>query len=512
MGRRLALLIATYEYHDAGLRRLTAPAHDAESLAAVLEDKDIGRFEVTKLINAPHHRVGEAIGEFYRDRRRDDLTLLYFSGHGVKDNDGRLYLAMANTRRDSLLFTALSAEQIDQAMSDCPSHRQVLILDCCYSGAFPAGRLAKADTDVHALERFQGRGRTVLTASDATQYSFEGNQLHGEATQSVFTRYLVAGLHDGSADLDSDGDITLDELYSYVYDRVVAELPQQRPKKQDNVEGRTTIARNINWTLPAYLRNAISSPLATDRLGALDGLNHHYRTGNDVVRACVRDEIQRLTDDDSRMVSTAAVERLQSISLQPPKQVPDVSKPETEKAPSPPAPQAGPSGPIAGSVVAPDPATPTAQPQAIALQPPRRRLGRPLADFDAQVLSFLIDIMLPGIAFFTIWAAIANITAENDETGVTAILVPIVFAFAVWNSGYQQGRTGQSIGRRVTKTKLVQIETGEPIGYGMALLRLSCLTVTLGTGYLWSLWDMSGQTIADKIVNAVVVNIDDVTA
>ncbi|MGH3942564.1 MAG: caspase family protein [Pseudonocardiaceae bacterium] len=225
MGRRLALLIATYQYQDAGLRQLTAPAHDAESFAAVLGDPDIAGFEVTTLINEPHHRVGEAIGDFYRDRRRDDLTLLYFSGHGMKDDDGRLYLAMADTRRDSLLFTSLSADQIDHAMSGCPSRQQVLILDCCYSGAFPVGRIAKADTEVHALERFQGRGRTVLTASDATQYSFEGNQLRGEAAQSVFTRYLVAGLRDGSADLDGDGDIALDELYSYVYDRVVERCP-----------------------------------------------------------------------------------------------------------------------------------------------------------------------------------------------------------------------------------------------------------------------------------------------
>src|SRR3954466_9563846 len=149
MGRRLALLIATYQYQDTGLRQLTAPAHDAEALAAVLQDPDIAGFEVTTLINEPHHRVGEAIGDFYRDRRRDDLTLLYFTGHGLKDDDGRLYLAMINTRRDSLLFTGLSATSISEAMDQCASRRKVLILDCCYSGAFPAGRTAKADPAVH---------------------------------------------------------------------------------------------------------------------------------------------------------------------------------------------------------------------------------------------------------------------------------------------------------------------------------------------------------------------------
>jgi uncharacterized caspase-like protein len=90
----------------------------------VLRDPRIAGFEVTTLVNEPHHRVGEAIGEFYRDRRRDDLTLLYFTGHGLKDDEGRLYLAMANTRRDSLLFTALSAEQIDQAMAACASRQK----------------------------------------------------------------------------------------------------------------------------------------------------------------------------------------------------------------------------------------------------------------------------------------------------------------------------------------------------------------------------------------------------
>jgi hypothetical protein len=91
---------------------------------------------------------------------------------------------MTNTRRESLLFTALAGEQIDRAMEACASQRKVLVLDCCYSGAFPAGRVAKGDTEVHALERFQGKGRTVLTASDATQYSFEGDQLLvGDAVQ-----------------------------------------------------------------------------------------------------------------------------------------------------------------------------------------------------------------------------------------------------------------------------------------------------------------------------------------
>jgi len=328
MGGRYALLIATESYVDPGLRRLTAPGGDARALAEVLSDPDIAGFEVTTLVDEPHHVVGEAIGAFYRDRRRDELTLLYFTGHGVKDDDGSLYLAMGNTRRDSLMFTALAAEQIDRAMAGCASRQKVLVLDCCYSGAFPAGKLAKAGTDVHTLERFQGRGRAVLTASDATQYSFEGDQISGEAARSVFTRHLVAGLRDGSADLDGDGDITVDELYSYVHERVVEEMPRQRPKKQSDVEGRIILARNPHWTLPGYIGHGLASPIAADRITALDGLKRLARMGNDVVRDRAETEIRKLVDDDSRTVSSAA--RAWVATEEAPVTEPVVAQPEPE--------------------------------------------------------------------------------------------------------------------------------------------------------------------------------------
>jgi hypothetical protein len=304
--RRRALVVATYEYADGGLRRLAAPEHDAESFAEVLKDEAIAGFDVTMLVNQPHHVVGEAIADFYGAAGRDDLTLLYFTGHGLKDDEGRLYLAMTNTRREALMFTAISGAQLNDAMDASRSRRKVLILDCCYSGAFPAGRTTKSDEGVQTLERFQGKGRAVLTASDATQYAFEGDDLRGSGTSSVFTRYLVEAISSGAADLDEDGDIALDELYSYVYDRVVAEVPQQRPKKQEDVDGRILIARNVHWKLPAHLQHAIESPIAAQRLSAVEGLAHLHRVGNQVVRATVEGHVVALAEDDSRSVSAAA--------------------------------------------------------------------------------------------------------------------------------------------------------------------------------------------------------------
>src|SRR5271166_2619582 len=323
VGRRVALLVATDRYRDTGLSRLAAPASDARQLAAVLRDIRIAGFEVTTLYNKPHYVVGRAIGDFYRDRRGNDLTLLYFTGHGVKDEDGRLYLAMTDTDRENLPFTGVPSEQIRAAMEGSRSRQKVLVLDCCYAGAFPVGLGIKGAPSVHALEQLGGRGCVVLTSSDAMQLSFEGNQWTetGPASlrsgpSSLFTRFLIEGLRTGKADLDGDGDITLDELYSYVHDRVIDEQPLQRPKKKEDIEGRICFAQNIYWTVPSRISDAVNSPYPPGKLSALEELRSlHYR-GNVIVKQRVLETVRLLAEDDSKSVSGAASQFLSELILQ----------------------------------------------------------------------------------------------------------------------------------------------------------------------------------------------------
>jgi hypothetical protein len=439
---RKALVIATYEYADGGLRRLAAPEHDADSFAAVLEDPAVAGFDVTMLVNQPHHVVGEAIADFYTDARRDDLTLLYFTGHGLKDDEGRLYLAMTNTRRSALMFTAISGAQLNDAMDASASRRKVLILDCCYSGAFPPGRSAKADEGVQTLERFQGKGRAVLTASDATQYAFEGDDLRGTGTSSVFTRYLVEAISSGAADLDEDGDIALDELYSYVYDRVTTEMPQQRPKKQEDVDGRILIARNVHWTLPAHLQHAIESPIAAQRLSAVQGLEHLHRAGNDIVRAAVVEQVAVLATDDSRSVAAAASALLArlgtdgtSSSPSSPVSSPEAASKSAERAAPGPARLAGPP-----PVARPAPrqhrrAEPSAAPVAgNALQDDAAE-NRPLAQLPLLLSLVLAGGVLTLLSRFLIFESTYTVVAADYEDGIhwvswlIGVGLPVLVAF-----------------------------------------------------------------------------------
>ena len=121
---------------------------------------------------------------------------------------GKLYFATSNTNRKLLDATAISANFVNRMMFKSRSRRQLLLLDCCYSGAFAKGLVSRADKKIHTGDYFdEGRGRVVLTASDSMQYSFEAETLNVEVNEpgSIFTRIIIEGLKTGKADLNKDG-------------------------------------------------------------------------------------------------------------------------------------------------------------------------------------------------------------------------------------------------------------------------------------------------------------------
>lgn len=84
----------------------------------------------------------------------------------------------------------------------------------------------------------------------------------------------------------------------------------------------------------------------------------------------------------------------------------------------------------------------------------------------------------------------------------------LAFAFAIWNNGYKQGTTGSSIGKGIMKFKVVGESSGQPIGFGMSVVRIFAHAIDgliCGIGYLFPLWDAKRQTIADKLVKTVCV-------
>ena len=82
---KFALLIGVSEYSE-GLRPISSAILDVEAMRRVLEHPDMGAFDqVTVLSNPDKGSMEKAVEVLFADRKRDDLVLLYFSGHGLKD-------------------------------------------------------------------------------------------------------------------------------------------------------------------------------------------------------------------------------------------------------------------------------------------------------------------------------------------------------------------------------------------------------------------------------------------
>ena len=323
MSGKFALIIANTEYSDPKLAELTAPGKDAEEFARVLKSPDIAAFDkVNTLFNEDVFNVNLAIEDFFALKKPDDLLVLYFSGHGIRDEYGSLFLAVKNTDRARLRATAIRSNYIREAMDYSRSKRQVLILDCCNSGAFAQGTKAEIGGSIGTAPSFEGTGygRVVLTASDSTQFAWEGDKVIGETVNSLFTHFLVKGL-EGEADRDGDGSITVDELYDYAYEQIVSRTPKQTPGKWSyKQQGEIILRQNIRIEdtkpipLPDELTDAMKSSLLFVREGAVRQLEALLVGRNLGLARSARLALEKIAkEDDSRSISQTAADILERI-------------------------------------------------------------------------------------------------------------------------------------------------------------------------------------------------------
>ena len=239
---RFALLVACDCFRDSHFPELKAPIADARALKGVLEDPKIGQFDVKIVENPTREILADQLSEFFDNRGPEDVLLLYLAGHGALDDRRNFYFVTTNTRGDRLHVNGLPDTLIHQTMMSSGARSQILILDCCYSGAFAKSLVPRGDGTVGIRRKLAGQGRVILTASDSLEYAYERTMSSGETT-SLFTSRIVEGLRHGYADLDGDGFIWIDELYHYVADRIHQEDPSQKPLLSSLLDGRLWVGK-----------------------------------------------------------------------------------------------------------------------------------------------------------------------------------------------------------------------------------------------------------------------------
>jgi hypothetical protein len=325
---RRALIVANDQYAHPDLRRLLSPAADAEALAHALADPGIGDFAVEVVRNEAAHETSRRIEDFFAEGQPDDLLVLHFSGHGLKSDSGELFFTAANTSPTRLGSTAIPADFVQRCMRSSRSRSIVLLLDCCYGGAFTQGAQVRASDNANVLDAFPkdrlgGRGRAVITACNAMEYAFEGDRLaDGSGQTSVFTTALVDGLVTGDADRDEDGLISINELYDFVFDRVRQTNPNQTPSRSFDLQGDLYLARSRRRRIrpdpiPQDLQAAVGDANMFTRLGAISELRGRLHHDNLPVAVAARDTLAQIAAADIQQVAYAAHAALAEIAIHP---------------------------------------------------------------------------------------------------------------------------------------------------------------------------------------------------
>jgi hypothetical protein len=284
--KRHSLLFGIQNYPGAGsLTPLKCPHADVDALAEVFGDPrymgEVGQVVVSK--DATYPEAQRIFASFLTKVAREDVVIIHFSGHGVRDEEGDLYLCFRDAEEDGLHFTALNVRTFREWLEKQKLRRMLITLDCCHSGAAGAQMTRSSiAAPLRAAEetRPDGTGLYILAAADATETAKEANGL------GVFTHHLVQGIRTGAADTDRDGRITVSEIAEHLYREVPKDSAQTPIMTAHKTTGTFLVAQNPVVIEEQAEREAKEAAAAVEaaRLGtlrdALKKLKEHVRFGS----------------------------------------------------------------------------------------------------------------------------------------------------------------------------------------------------------------------------------------
>jgi hypothetical protein len=231
--KRWAVVIGISRYAHGGeaFPQLRYAARDAEAFHRFLRSDRSGGFEPDRVLclideQATARQVRHAMFEFLARADRDDLVVIFFSGHGMPQAaSDNFFMLCHDTQPGRLASTSFPMWDIDTALRRfVRAQRVVVFADACHAGAIaaPPGTRAGLDNPVHQYLRqlaLAQAGRLIFTASEARELSHESDKWGGG--HGAFTHFLLEGLN-GAADANNDRIVDVGEAVEYVRAQVAA--------------------------------------------------------------------------------------------------------------------------------------------------------------------------------------------------------------------------------------------------------------------------------------------------
>lgn len=204
--------VSTYEH----MKVLRYTDDDAYRFFAFLKSPQGGAVadEQIKILideDATHRKILQNMRQVFGRAGENDLVVLYFSGHGLPG----AFLPIDFDGYNNKLFH----QEINQIMTQSRARYKLCIADACHSGSMLASR--SGDIDEYLVDNYYRTlaqaqpGTALIMSSKSEETSLEASGLR----QGVFSHYLIRGLK-GDADINKDKDVTIQELFNFVYHQV----------------------------------------------------------------------------------------------------------------------------------------------------------------------------------------------------------------------------------------------------------------------------------------------------
>ena len=241
----LAVGVSKYENSDFELEFSAKDATDFVNLMKKQNNKLYREIETMLLVDkdANKDNILGGLEWIQTQTTSKDVAMIFVSGHGLNDNNGRLYYLPVNFDLNSFKRTGLPADEITTTFSNIRG-KVIYFMDTCHSGNLKLTTTrGVGDTDLTGLinELTSAENGTIVFCSSAgKQYSMESP----EWGNGAFTKALVEGLG-GKADYLKKGVITLNQLDLYISERV----KQLTKGKQTPVTGKPDTIRDFPITI-----------------------------------------------------------------------------------------------------------------------------------------------------------------------------------------------------------------------------------------------------------------------
>ena len=187
-GDYIALIIANDDY--AKWDQLQTPKNDARLVGSILSER-FG-FDVTYLYNASRRSTLKAIYELSNRVEFGDHVLIYYAGHGIRDDvTDTAYWIPADAPRD-LRFDWISADEILTGLKAIQSRHLLLVADSCYSGKLLRGAApTERNPGAAMVERLFSKKARVAITSGGDEPVADGSS---NGANSIFAKSFVSAL------------------------------------------------------------------------------------------------------------------------------------------------------------------------------------------------------------------------------------------------------------------------------------------------------------------------------